>query len=774
MRRPICIALLLTAVPLAVYLLVKPALAPADPNHPIPGGPATAQLVPIVDVPEAAQTATSTASPPLPITQVVLYSSGVGYFQRDGQVDESARVDLTFPASDVNDLLKSMVLQDLGGGHISAVSFDSHDPIDKTLNSFAIHLTNNPTHTQILSQARGEKVEITLPYHYCATPGETPSGQPALGTLRGNLVGIEMKPAAGKESVEMLNLWCAEGMRSVPLADVQRVKFLNPAVQHEVERALEVLASGHDTEKKAVSLHFSGSGKRPVSVGYVVETSLWRTSYRVLVGKDGKPFVQGWAVVQNPTNEDWKDVRMSLVSGRPISFKMDLYQPMYATRPVVQQEVQAALVPTTHSGGVPVSDQILSRAGLPAEYTAAPGVAPVPAAMNGRMLGGALPPMVVNPVSPQKQPEINLNRGIVAATTATDFGASFEYAIEHPVNVPRQKSALLPIVNKALDGGKVSLYSPQVHAKHPLLALRLKNTTAVHLMQGPVAVFEGTGYCGDAQLPELGPGEERLISYALDLGTEVEPVHGPTTDRLISIHLHQGLLHSTTRQRHAVTYVIKNRGPQDRLVLLEHAERPGYKLVSADQPKERAPNLYRFEVKVPAGKTVPFEVIEEEDIHQSIILVKSSEDTIRYYMQGDLSNARTRPALEKLLALKAKLAATHEELDPLEQQMAKLTRDQDRLRASLKEMPVRSEAYRRTVTKFDDLDVAIEKLQKQIDALQARAQKQYQGCEVYANSLDEEVVIKKELAVWPQVTPSSFGDPSRMSLPYVGQGTGRW
>src|SRR5262245_38029898 len=97
---------------------------------------------------------------PLPIKQVVLFNSGVGYFQREGDVDGNAKVDLTFPVSDINDLLKSLVLQDLGGGRVSTVSYDSHEPIDRILRSFALDLNNNPTFSQLLNQARGEKIEI--------------------------------------------------------------------------------------------------------------------------------------------------------------------------------------------------------------------------------------------------------------------------------------------------------------------------------------------------------------------------------------------------------------------------------------------------------------------------------------------------------------------------------------------------------------------------------------------------------------------------------------
>ena len=268
-----------------------PSKSPADP--PKPAEPARAAVA------AASETATQ-----LPIGQVVLFSSGVGYFQREGTVDGDARVDLSFPTQDINDLIKSMVLRDLNGGHISAVTYDSNAPVDKTLQSFAVNLSSNPTFGQILDQARGEKVEVVLQQANAAQPG----------TLTGAIMGVEKKQEGVDKAVvnvEQLNLWCADGMRSVKLADVQRVRFLNPVMDNEVRKALETLTLSHDTQKKAVSLNFVGEGKRKVRVGYVIENPIWKTSYRLVLGKEkeDKPFLQGWAVVDNATDEDWKDVR---------------------------------------------------------------------------------------------------------------------------------------------------------------------------------------------------------------------------------------------------------------------------------------------------------------------------------------------------------------------------------------------------------------------------------------------------------------------------------
>src|ERR1051326_5612326 len=268
------------------------------------------------------------AATALPIKNVVLFSSGVGYFQRKGEVEGNARVDLTFQVRDINDLIKSMVIQD-DKGTVSAVSYDSLDPVERTLRSFAVNLTNNPTFGQVLTQLRGERVEVVL--------NQSAANQP--GTVTGSVMGLEHQKVASKDGaveVEVMNLWCAEGVRSIKLNEIQRLRFLNPAMESEFRRALDTLALSHDAQKKAVSLSFAGEGKREVTVSYVVENPIWKTSYRLVLDKQGKPFLQGWAVVDNPTDDDWNQVGMALISGRPVSFQMDLYQPLYVPRPMVR------------------------------------------------------------------------------------------------------------------------------------------------------------------------------------------------------------------------------------------------------------------------------------------------------------------------------------------------------------------------------------------------------------------------------------------------------
>jgi hypothetical protein len=659
--------------------------------------------------------APASRSAALPVSEVILYSSGVGYFQRSGKVEGDARVDLAFPVQDVNDLLKSLVVRDLGGGQVTTVAYDSHDPVEKTLQSFAINLNGNPSFAALLEQARGEKVEVSLQQSAAAQPG----------TLTGAILGTEtQKQSAGKDAVadvEVLNLWCAEGLRAVKLSDVQRVRFLNPVLEGEVRKALEALARGHDTQKKGVSLSCVGKGERELRVGYVVEAPVWKTSYRLVLSKDGKPFLQGWAIVENPSDEDWQKVGMALVSGRPISFRMDLYDPLYAPRPLVEPELFASLRPPTYSGamdGKPamnkpaaartffnVDGSIDTKKAVKPEAADALGVMDASAAKTWAMRNG-------------RGEGLQLQQGVQSVASAQQLGDYFEYVLDEPVSLPRQKSALLPIVNKEVEGQRVSIYNQGTHPKFPLLGLRFKNTSGLHLMQGPITVFEGASYAGDSRVLDLQPNEERLLSYAVDLGTEVETVNDNPKHTLTKVKAVKGVLYTTTRQVEGRTYRAVNRSGQERALLIEHPYRPDFRLTSKDQPAERARDVYRFELKLPAGKSASQTVTEERDLQSQVALTNADDNSIRVFLQGDVTSPKVKEALRHALELKGKVETTRQDLAHAQQQLTDIERDQQRIRANLKETPPSAEAYKKYLAKLDAQETEVDTLREQIKKLQ--------------------------------------------------------
>jgi len=675
----------------------------------------------------------------LPITRVVMFNSGVGYFSRSGEVDGDARVDLTFQEADINDLIKSMVLEDFGGGRVAAVSYDSREPIARTLASFSINLNGDTSFAGILQQARGERVEVTT----------TPTAQNQPGKLTGSIVGIETQAAPGGPNqpavpVAVLNLWCAEGLRAVKLTEVQQLRFLNPVIESEFRRALEVLALNHDAAKKAVSLHFAGDGKRRVQVGYVVEAPVWKTSYRLVLdaeGKGGKPYLQGWAIIENTTDEDWTGVRMALISGRPISFKMDLYNPLYVPRPTVEPELFASLRPPTYDGGFKArfgnADGLAQLGDL--DRAEAGAAVALKSKGGGRPGGGggaglgAMPAGEAKADAFRRSVEVNdgraagarqLERELVgqlgrsavgSAATGGKLGDFFQYAIDHPVSLARQKSALLPIVGKEVEGTRVSIYNPSVQPKHPLLGLRFKNTSGVHLSQGPITVFEGSTYAGDTRVLDVQPGEERLVSYAIDLGTEVDPQNGPGTSRITNVKAVKGIVTTTTKVREEKKYRIANRSQTDRTLVIEHPNRTNqqFKLVETAAPVEDTAGVYRFQVAVKAAEEKTFPVTEERDVSTQVALSNNPDQQIRFFLSLNEATPALKLKLAEALKLKGAWDGQLRELTQVKADLARVGADQDRIRKNLAATPREAEVFQTYLTRLATQE-------REIDGLTAR------------------------------------------------------
>jgi hypothetical protein len=653
------------------------------------------------------------AASPLPLKKVVLFNSGVGFFEHNAEITGDARIDLKFNVEDINDLLKSMVLQDMGGGKVSTVTYGSQDPITKTLKTFSIDLTSNPTMAGLLQQVRGEKVEVEAP-----------------NKILGTIVGVEKRrQQVGEKEVvenEFLTLLTEEGLRSVALANVSRIRLVSEKLDAELRQALMVLALGHSTDKKTVSLNFLGQGKRPVRVGYIQESPIWKTSYR-LVLKDGEaPFLQGWAIVENTTEEDWKDVGLTLVSGRPISFVMNLYQPLYVPRPLVEPELFASLRPQTYGQDLAAANREFEqkRDGVADYRKAAADMAPNAKgegrdglAMARRQAGAAGRELQE---SDKQLNALQLNRGVQSAAQAGDVGEMFQYVIDMPVTLPRQQSAMLPIVNGSVQGDKVSIYNARVHVKHPLNGLKLTNSTGLHLMQGPITVFDGGTYAGDARIEDLTPGSERLISYAMDLDTEVAPESKGGPEELTSVKLVKGVLHASRRYHRTQDYTIKNSGKGAKQVLIEYPYDSTWKLLAPEKPAEKTRDMYRFMVKAEPGKPAKLSVQEEQVVSQQWALNNLDDNSIRLYISAKVVSEDVKKALTEVIRRKQELQQLLAQQGQLEQQIKVIDQEQARIRQNMAQLDRNSDVYNRYVKKFGEQEDQVEKLRGQISELVAQ------------------------------------------------------
>jgi hypothetical protein len=202
-------------------------------------------------------TGTGATKTDLPLKQVVLFTSGVAYFERAAEISGTVETDLAFKTDQINDLIKSLVLIDEGGGHITAVTYESRDPVDRTLKSFSVDLTDNPNLGNLLHRLRGVNVRVK------ATSRD----------WTGMIVSVELrKRHVDKEIFEetILNLMCDKNVRALSLDAIQEIEVLDPVIQADLDAALKVLASSHDQGKKTVRLTFTGEKRRWVRAGYML------------------------------------------------------------------------------------------------------------------------------------------------------------------------------------------------------------------------------------------------------------------------------------------------------------------------------------------------------------------------------------------------------------------------------------------------------------------------------------------------------------------------
>jgi hypothetical protein len=295
---------------------------------------------------------------------------------------------------------------------------------------------------------------------------------------------------------------------------------------------------------------------------------------------------------------------------------------------------------------------------------------------------------------------------------------------------------MLPIIGQLLQGQKVSVYNQSVHAKHPLNGYRLKNSSPLHLMQGPITLFESGSYAGDARIEDLPPGQDRLISYALDLKTEIEPKLNGGTQELVTVSLKKGTMLVSRRRIEDRTYLIKNRDAKTKLVLIEQQYRPDWKLTEPTEPTERTRDLYRFAVPVEPGKTASLRVKETLPLQESIQLMDSGTDLMVHYVRAKEVSQKVREALQRVVTLRTKLDDTRAQRARLDQRIAEITAEHGRIRENMQRLPQNSDLYTRYVKKLDQQETELEKLRKEIEVSKNTEDEQRRELQTYVSSLD--------------------------------------
>jgi hypothetical protein len=665
----------------------------------------------------AATTPTAKLSVPavqnqLPLRRVILYSNGVAFIERRGFVSGKAEINLRFKQSQVDDVLKSMLVLDLGDGQIGAVSYNSSAPPAARLADIPFSIeAGTDADTQgglagVLRQLQGARVMVTT---------ATRSVAGAVLTVEERQVKSEGdKPAYTSQALVIATV--GGDLASFPLSEVRSIHMADEGARHDISEFANASASARRRDAKTIVISSDGVGKRELVVSYTIAAPIWKTTYRVVLDSTGKPFFQGWAIVDNVSDEDWSDISLSLFSGTPVSFIQPLQRPLYRFRPVIPIPEDLNLEPQVYDpaegagigGGMGIGTGRGGNSGGGDRNDGGGG----PGGGGG---GGAdYTRDFSGPVTALSDAVSAEDSGIKTAATGKEVGDLFEYRIERPVTVRRDRSALIPILQTRMEGERVSIYREAERAERPMSGMRLKNTSPLTLEGGALTVIEGDAYAGEALVERLKPGEERFISFAVDLATLVDVKKDGGREPVFLVRVVDGTFQAHYYEAENKTYAITNQTDKPRIVYVEHPLREGWRLTEETvKPVEKTASAYRFRVELGSRETVQLKVGERQALMEKYAISSLTPRDLSVFVSRRYLDQTSQAALEKIINLKAQIAEIAAAIEGINNEAVEIAKDQERLRENIKALSETSDAralIARYVAKANEQETRIEQL----------------------------------------------------------------
>jgi len=517
----------------------------------------------------------------LPVKRVVLYKNGVGYFEHLGKVTGNQDFSVDFTTAQLNDVLKSLTVLDLGEGRISAIRYNSVAPVSQQLSGLRLSLDENATRADFLNALRGSRLEV----------------RNGTAAVTGKLLSVERvhrinAKGDSTEVTEFALVTDSGEMRSFELTPATSVRIADHDLSQDVNRYLGTIASSHGADLRRMYISTVGTGERQVRVSYISEVPVWKSTYRIILPQKqgGQPLLQGWAIIDNTVGEDWNNVELSLIAGAPQSFVEDISQPYYVRRPVVPLPDAVNPTPQSHEASLSPVAPITNVSGTSLQGTVTdPSGASVPGATvtvrndsngtsqstttdsngfyvfhnvsagntalfvngagfkrfaltniylgTGRVneihakldIASASETVEVNAAVQGVQTDSSEIASIAPEAEGGTVGDFYSYDLKQKITIAKDQSALVPILQARIDAEKVTVWNDS--SSRALRALWLKNSGTQTLDGGTFNVIDDNTFAGEGIFEPIHASERRLISYALDSAIHVtHDRHGRTSD----------------------------------------------------------------------------------------------------------------------------------------------------------------------------------------------------------------------------------------------------
>ena len=657
----------------------------------------------------------SKANSSVGLTKVVLYKHGIGYFERRGKVTGPCKIDLVCEASEIDDMLKSLLaLTD--SGRIDAITYDSSKTLESRLAEFGFDILSTDGLSGLLSQMKGIPVTVSV------------SGE----SISGRVLGLDDTELVVNDSIlreKQLTLYTeASSFKRISLSSISAIHVEDEMMATELKQQLELLfQNAKKKDRKALAVSLSEPGEHSIFIAYSIPSPIWKTSYRLLMD-ESRVMLQGMAIVDNIQEEDWIDVQIVLVSASPVSFIQPLYEPVLPKRPRIAAQGNQSSGPVLTERAQKREEQRAAKA-----RNVMPMSAPAPGALAGAggaamdswgeadavgMFGQAMPANAAMFAEAAQPLDVE----------SSEKGELFEYRVNKPVTVPRNSSALIPIVQQDIDGERISLYNETKNQKFPYAAIRFINNTGLTLESGPVTIMEGDLYAGEALLDTVKPDDKRYLLYAIDQACPVVIRQKSISRPYWRARAIGGAVYVDYKLCNEKCYELENLSNQKKLVYVEHRYSDQWKLVSDEVPAETTQNFYRFKVELAAKKNSSLTVAEESDTYMQIWIGEPGNLDIKrmeWLCAQNFVNDEFIRFVKLLIEKNNEMRSLHERLALEQQMLNQYTEDQARARENLKTLGANNERYRKIIDAAEDHIAATRTKLQNLQAEMMQKQQQY-------------------------------------------------
>ncbi len=615
------------------------------------------------------------------LKRVLLSTGGVGYFEFEAKVSGNDELSLPVRVDQIDDILKSLVVFDSKGG-VGTVSLPSRLSEAELFRDLPFDAGALTSMGDLMARLVGAEIPATGPRY-----------------IQGRIVGVTsdiVTTKAGEvRTIHRVSVLGNRGLEQFVLEDARTISFRDKKLQVAFSRALAELAQRGSDIGRTLTITSRGEGARTLTIGYVVSAPLWKSAYRLVLpdatatdSNADKGRLQGWAILENASGLDWKNVQLTLASGNPVTFRQALYDAYYVERPEVPVEVLGRVLPKPDTGGVAYGE----GRGYAAAPKAYPPPSPAPAMADGYGYSAAeeAPPPPPEPAQDIQSIIVTARRALASSDEAT---SQVMFRLKDPVTVGRGQSLAVPVIDQLLPARRVAFYDRDTHETRPLAAVRLSNDGDSGLPPGVLTLYEatklGNSFIGDARLSPLPKGDTRFISYAVDEKAIVDS-EDSTSQRIEKGKISGGVLEISVVEQEATIYTVKAPTNEPRDLVLEHP-RSGDEGEMLTAPKgadiEQTQSAYRIPFHVDAGATASLRAVVERPISRTLALVDLSGDSIETYLHSKEISPELTAIFTELARLRAPIDEAGRTQRRIDGERQRIYEDQERLRKNLEAVP---------------------------------------------------------------------------------------